>query len=130
MFIDLRFNYVTRTCKSCKFTQLIEQLALSSPTPGSHDPRVAQCQTVFCSKEPNLFRLLDVNQPARSAVLLIGGIFNTRKMIYGVSKFHLPYLTRLFIEGSKLFALELIEVKVYNDVCFCVRIFLLLLQLK
>jgi len=128
MFIALRFNYVT--CKSCKFTQLIKQLALSSPTPGSHGPRVAECQPLFCSKEPNLFRLLDVNQPTRSAILLIGGTFNTRKMIYEISKFPLPYLTRFFIESSKLFALQLVEVKVYYGVFFCLRLFLLLYQLK
>jgi hypothetical protein len=128
MFIALRFNYVT--CNSCRFTQLIKQLALSSSTPGSHDPRVAECQPVFCSKKPNLFRLLDINQPARSAVLLIGGTFNTQKMICETSKFPLPYLTRLFFEGSKLFALQLFEVKAYYDVFFCARIFLLFYQLK
>ena len=128
MFLALGFNHVT--CKSCKFTQLIKQLALSSSTPGSHDPRVAECQPVFCSKEPNLFRLLDVNQPAISDVLLIGGAFNTRKMIYKISKFPLPYLTSLFIEGSKLTALQLVEVKAYYDVFFCERICLLFYQLK
>jgi len=113
MFIALRYNYVT--CKSCKFTQLIKQLALSSSTPGSHDPRVAEYHPVFCSKGPNLFHLLEVNQPTRSAVLLIGGTLNTRKMINEISKFPLPCLTRLFIESSKLFALDLVEVKVYYD---------------
>jgi hypothetical protein len=113
MFTALRCNYIT--CKSCKFTQPIKQIVLSSSTPVFHDPRVAECQPVSCSEEPNLFRLLDVNQPARLAVRLIGGTFNTRKMIHEISTFPLPYLTRLFMERSKLFALQLVEVKLYYD---------------
>jgi hypothetical protein len=56
--------------------------------------------------------------------------FNTQKIIYEISKFPLPYVTRLFVYGSTLFALQLVEVKVYYDVLFCVRIFLLSYQLK
>jgi hypothetical protein len=43
------------------------------------------------------------------------GTFNTRKMMYEIPTLPLPYLTRLFIERSKLLALQLVEVKLYYD---------------